>query len=55
LTKVPPPVGYLDIGKTTVVRFGHQEMKEVVCKSATSAAVSTIAWGVVAKTGPAPM
>lgn len=46
---------HLAVGKTTVIRFGNQGLKECKAFSATSAAVATIHWGVVAVTGAAPM
>lgn len=46
---------YLAAGKTTVIRFGAENLKECKVYSATDAATAEIAWGVVAKIGAAPM
>ena len=46
---------YLPIGKTTIVRLGATNLQTVTCKSASSGADATIAWGVVALVGAAPM
>lgn len=46
---------HLEGGKTTIVRFGDQRLKECKVFSATDAATAEVAWGVVAVVGAAGM